>query len=321
MLCCITAVSMVLGLRLYTRFVYRLAMYQVLGSLFWSLSCSLVLLQLNYDPNSETSRVGCYTVAFLLEYSMGVKLLFTLWLTFHLFCYVIFLKNMTRLEWLYIVSSVFSPACVVWIPFVHHNYGIAGAWCFIRIWKNNCATKKNQEGIVETFALSDGPIVATLTLNALAIFIMVVVMLRRAYRSNDTESQPLLPERDKVNRKVLRQLLPLLAYPVIFFTLMLFPLINRLYDATGNSTGFVLIVTQGATIGIMGFFAGLALIMHVCCLKFLKKSNSPKATKQSDCLASQNPSSSYANLSTTQTRFSLPRESVIDENLHHSIGI
>ncbi len=87
-----------------------------------------------------------------------------------------------------------------------------------------------------------------------------------------SENESLLPEQNEANRKVLKQLLPLLAYPIIYFTLMLFPLINRLYDAFGNSTGFALIVTQGATIAIMGFFAGLALMVHIGCLNFMNRS-------------------------------------------------
>lgn len=124
-LCCAIAISMVLLFRLCTRFAYRLATYQVIGSLFWSISCGLVLLQLNYDPTSESSRVSCHVVAFLLEYTMWVKLGFTLWLTFHLFCYVVLLKNLKWLEWLYIASSVFFPLVfIVWIPFIHDDYGI-----------------------------------------------------------------------------------------------------------------------------------------------------------------------------------------------------
>ncbi len=319
MLICIIAASIVLGLRLYKRFAYRLAMYQVFGSLFWSFSCSLVLVLLNYDRNSESSRASCHAVAFLLIYSMWVKLLFTVWLTFHLFCYVVLLKNLKKLEWFYIASSVLFPlVCVAWIPFIHNNYGVAGAVCSIREWKGDCATEKYQEGITELFALYYGPIVVSLALNASAIVIMFVVMVRRAYRNSHPEREPLLPEQNEANRKVLKQLLPLLAYPIIYFTLMLFPLINRLYDAFGNSTVFELGVTQGATIAIMGFFAGLALMVHIGCLNFVNKS---KATELTDNLASKNPSSSYANLSTTQTRFSLQRESVVDENLRHSTGI
>ncbi len=321
-LCCIMAVSIVLFLRLYRRFAYRLAMYQVLGSLFWSISCSLVLLQLNYDATSKSSRISCHVVGFLLEYSMWVKLLFTLWLTFHLFSYVVLLKNMKKLEWLYITSSVFFPLiCVVWIPFIHNNYGIAGAWCFIRIWKGDCATLKYKEGIAETFGLFYGPIVVSLALNALAIVVMVIVMVRRACVSSRPEWEPLLVEQNYTNRKILKQLLPLLAYPIIYFTLVLFPVINRLYDAFANQTGFGLIVTQGATISVMGVFAGLALIVHICCLQFVKDVSKPKTRKETDNLASRNPSSSYANLSTTKTRFSLKRESEVDENLRHSTGI
>ncbi len=320
MICCIVAVSMVLGLRLYKRFTYRLAMYQVLGSLLWSLSCGLVLLQMDYDPNSEFSRVGCTAVVFL-RYSMLVKLLFTLWLTFHLFCYIVLLKNLKKLEWFYIASSVlFSLVCIVWVLFIHNNYGIFEAWCFIRVWKGDCATEKYQEGIAEILALHYGPLIVFLTLNALVIAFIVVVMVQRAYRNRHPERDPLLPEQNEANRKALKQHLPLLAYPIIYFTLMLFPTISRLYNAFGNSTGFGLIVTGGAMDSIMGFYTGLALMVHICCLNFVNKSSSPKVSKQTDNLASRNPSSSYANLSTTQTRFSLQRESVV-ENLRHSTGV
>lgn len=322
-LCCAIAISMVLLFRLCTRFAYRLATYQVIGSLFWSISCGLVLLQLNYDPTSESSRVSCHVVAFLLEYTMWVKLGFTLWLTFHLFCYVVLLKNLKWLEWLYIASSVFFPLVfIVWIPFIHDDYGIAGAWCFIRVWKGDCATEKYDEGIAETFALFYGPIVVSLGLNAIAVITMVIVMVRRACGNNGSdEKEPLLVEQNRANVNALKQLLPLLAYPVIYFTLVLFPVINRLYDAFGNSTGFSLIITQGATIAIMGFFAGLALIIHICCLNLVQSTSKSKARKETDNLASRNPSSTYANMSTTKTWFSLKRESEVDENLRHSTGI
>ncbi len=322
MSCCIAAVSMVLGLRLYRLFAYRLATYQVLGSLFWSLTCGLVLLQLDYDPNSAFSRGGCYLVAFLITYSMWVKLLFTLWLTFHLFCYVVFLRNLKKLEWFYIASSVLFPLiCVAWVPFIDNNYGVAGAWCAIRVWKGDCATQKYQEGLTEVFALFYGPIVVSLALNTLAVAIMMVVLVQRVYRYSRPEREPLLAEQSDANRRVLKQLLPLLSYPIIYFTLMLFSVTNRLYDAFGNSTGFELIVTGGATSASMGFFAGLALIVHISCLNFVKKSSSSKGTKLTDNLASKTPSSTYANLSTTKTRFSLQRESVVDENLCHSTGV
>ncbi len=322
MVFCIIAVTMVIGLRLYTRFAYRLAMYQVLGSLFWSLSNVLLLLQLNYDQHSESSRASCYLEAFTIEYSMWVKLLFTLWLVFHLFCYVVLLKNLKKLEWLYVTSTVFFPlVCIVWIPFIHGNYGIAGAWCFIRIWKDDCATEKYPEGIAEMFALFYAPVAVALALIALAIFIMVVVMVQRAYRNKDLERQPFLAEHNEANRKVVKQLLPLLAYPIIYFALFLFPLINRLYDTLGNGTGYAFDIAHVFTSGIMGFFAGLALMIHICCLKFPSKSSRPKARKETDNLASRNPSSSYANLSTANTRYSLQRESVVDENLRHSTGI
>ncbi len=161
----------------------------------------------------------------------------------------------------------------------------------------------------------------SLAVSVLAIAIMVIVMVRRAYRHSYSELEPLLQvDRSPVNVKILKQLLPLLAYPIIFFTLVLFPVMNRLYDAFSNGTGFVLAVTQGATLPAAGLFAGMALLIHVCCLQCAKNETKRKTSRESDNLDSQYPSSSFANLSTTVTRFSLQRESEVDENLRHTTG-
>ncbi len=108
---------------------------------------------------SDFSRISCHAVGVLKVYSMWVKLLFTLWLMFHLFCYVVLLKNLNKLEWLYITSTISFPlVCIVWIPFIDDNYGLSGGWCFIHMYKDDCATVKNKEGIAEVFALFYIPI-------------------------------------------------------------------------------------------------------------------------------------------------------------------
>ena len=226
-LACTVALLLAFLLRLYKRFTYRLAMYQVVGSLSWESSNVLSFSELS-DPYSIFYHVMCKMVAFLLVFSMLMKLMFTLWLTFHLFCYVVFFKNFKNLEWLYITSSALLPLLVSWIPFVHSNYGVAGGWCFIRETKDNCA--RNTEGIVEIFALFYGPIVVSLIFSVLAIVIMIVVMVRRAHvnveLNTQTENEPLLRSTAKT---LLKQILPLLSYLAMYFTLILIPVIDRIY--------------------------------------------------------------------------------------------
>ena len=207
-LCCVVAVSMVIALRLYIHFIYRLAMYQVLASLFFSMSGGLTLMLYDYHKDSLYYEVSCKMTAFLLEYSLWVKILFTIWLTFHLFSYVVLFKNLKRSEWLYISSSIFGPFLIAWIPFIHNSYGFVGAWCFIRSWNDDCATEKFTEGIIEQFVLFYGPAILMVGLCVVAIVTMLSVLLYRAYCKSD-DDQALLLNRDQ-RKEIIKQLLPLL---------------------------------------------------------------------------------------------------------------
>ena len=59
-------------------------------------------------------------------------------------------------------------------------------------WSTACA--RNAEGVIEIFVLFYGPIVVSLILSVLAIVIMIVVMVRRAYVNSNTqpEKEPLV---------------------------------------------------------------------------------------------------------------------------------
>ena len=311
-LACAVALSLAFLLRLYKHFTYRLAMYQVFGSLSWDASIVLSSSELS-DPYSVFYHVMCKLVAFLLVFTMLMKLMFTLWLTSHLFCYVVFFKNLKKLEWLYITSSVFLPLLISWIPFIHSNYGVAGGWCFIRESTDNCA--RNTEGIIELFALYYGPIVVSLIFSVLAIVIMFVVMVRRAYENFNTqpENEPLVRSTAKT---LLKQLLPLLAYPVIFFTLILILVVDRIYNATSPTRNPGLTLTHGVTAPVMGFFAGLVLIVHVLYLCHHHGCTTQgHEERDTDRIASVRSSSRISPPS--NTRFSLKAESEVDKNMRH----
>ena len=308
---CFIAVVLILCLRLCKYFIYRLAAYQVLGSLLQSVAMSFHLMLLDYDRKNLYYKISCYFTASFVQFTMWVKLLFTIWLVFHLFLYVVFLKNVKRLEVLYLLTSTLLPLAIAAIPFIHEGYGVAGAWCYIRSWKDDCATQKFILGIVEQFVLYFGPATFFLALSIVAIVTMLAVMGYRVYRSkhvHEAERRPLnsgtkasSTSRDQ-HRQALKQLLPLLAYPIIYFTLLLFPVLNRIYMAASDYTNYALIMTQAVSQAVMGFFAGLVLIVHLSMLDRPRKSESGTPSNAT-CAGI----SSYT--SGAQTHFSLPNES------------
>ena len=262
----------------------------MLASLFGSFSMSLVLMLLGYDSALLYYRVACKATAFLAVFSLLVKLLFTVWLTFHLFAYVVFLKNLKRLEWLYISCSIAVPLLGACVPLTHDGYGVSGGWCSIRTWKGECANEKSVEGIVEVFAIYYGPVTFFLLLNMAAIAVMIAVMLWRArsrvslaVRTAAADEQKKLLVAESRDQKVeaLKQLLPLLAYPIIYFTLLLFALTNRIYMVASDSKEEWLVMVHGATQASMGMFSALALAVHICVIKKKKKKKKKTPTKLS----------------------------------------
>ena len=142
-LICLLAAVLVFGLQLYTKVVYRLALYQVLASLALATVAVLQTIFINYSKNPQVYGRVCRVIGYLDLYSEWTKLLFTMWVTFHLFCFVVLHKNQKKLEVLYIVTSLLVPALIAAIPLVTQTYGLSsgGAMCYI--YKNDSDASKN----------------------------------------------------------------------------------------------------------------------------------------------------------------------------------
>ena len=162
------------------------------------------------------------------------------------------------------------------MPFITHSYNLAGAWCYISSGDQDCSVSNSDAGVIEQSALYYGPAMLLLSVNVLGILTILSIILYRKYKhaslDRDRARDPLLAvvNRDQ-KREVLRQLLPLLVYPIIYFSLLLFPLSNRIYMAASKSTDYYLIMVHAVTISSTGFFAGLALIAHMCFVCFKKR--------------------------------------------------
>ena len=270
---CVVALSLVFHFGLHKKSTYRLAMYQVLSALAYSFILMLSFFLLNHSSDSLPFAIFCKTRAFLTVYILWVNLLFTVSLTFHLFYLAVFLKNLEKMELSYILFSTLFPLLLSWIPFIHNNYGVAGAWCWIRNWKGNCATQNYLEGIIEEFTLWYGPLFVCLIISTFATIIIVLVLLWRVCKAKSDVNQPLLKSKYK---KALHELLPLLAYPTIFDFLFLFPLVNRIYDAVTSFTSFKLALANSITASLLGLFSSTVLILHVVIVRFHRRVSSVK---------------------------------------------
>ena len=308
---------------LYKLLTYRLALYQVIASLTLHASEGLALLQL-YSRISQID-LTCIASGLLLEYCLWMKLLFVVCLTFHLFCFAVLNKNLQKLEPFYIAISTIFPIVPACIPLTTSSYGTAGAWCWIPEEKvsKNCSVESYRTGTIEEYTLWLGPVTIALALDNIAVIAIFVTLLCRACnrkRSGD-ESRYLLSQSQRLepNKEAFRQMLPLLAYPIIFFILNLIPLVRRIYEVAAHNNMFILSLLHAILGPSWGFFSGLALIAHVCLIRRCEhKQRKPNNFGDTPPVNSTHPtwrqSVPHGNASSSAvTRYIIPHESEVDE--------
>ena len=253
---CVVAASMVTLLGLCKHFVYRLALYQVIGALLANVATGLVLVQF-FKPNDSKS---CHVIAFINVYFGWIKLLLTLGLTAHVFSHVMCRKSLAYLEWFYLATCLVLPLFFSWVPFVTGNYGEANFACFIDTAGDRST---HVDGIIELFSLYYGPFLVLMTLDMAFVLVTAVCVKRRslAHRTSVMSSSLNNPYDDQ--RRGLAYFAPLLAYPTFLFVIVSLPCVVsvlKVYKITNQW----LVLTAGVMVSSIGWVAGSVLIVHVC---------------------------------------------------------
>ncbi|XP_011404082.1 PREDICTED: cyclic AMP receptor 2-like [Amphimedon queenslandica] len=277
---CLTALLMIIKLKYYKDTVQRLLLWQLIAGLGLSLYNMLNLLFINYDEetSSRAYTVLCSIVGYIGTVTFFVKIAFTLWLTIFLFRCLVCLKDpkeLSKMEILYVSTSLGLPLLVSLVPFIHHSYGIAGAWCWIKEWKDDCASdEKLVLGVIFEDAFYSSGAVIALT-NAVLITITLSTVLCRircsCVGSSSSEKEQLLETVQLKHKNLLKKLLPLIAYPLVFLFLIIFPLTNRIYGGIGKRISFPLFMLHAAVEPFWGLFVGVAIIVHIAVIEYKKK--------------------------------------------------
>ena len=268
----------------------------------------------------------CVAGGFFIEYFMWVMLLSTLMMTVHLTSMVMFplyYKKVAKLQPVYLLFPWIFPLLIIWIPLVHNNYGLSGAWCWIRLYNEDCSA--NKEGLVEMYALLYGELIIGLILNNIGLLVIAITLCKRSCSTNEMSSG---------YRKALKQALPLVVYPITYQFLSIFAIADRMYQLThhGHYVKW-LIYAQAISGPCCGIFAPIVtliylLILHKVIKENLKKHNwCCKSDKQQNVdiinyssrdtkrlLDSEDHLTQYgSDTVTSPTHYLIPRESEYDE--------
>ena len=279
-LICLLAAIFLCYLGLCTRVVYRLSLYQVLSSLAFALVCVTQVVSLH----SFDDRV-CTAIGWFVMYTQWMKLLFTMWLTVHLFCFGVLHKNLKRLEFLYVVTSLFVPAMVAAVPLVTNTYHVTPlAICWINEAPNASTAYVSN---VETFALWYGPAMIVLVASSAAMVSLVITMARTVCRRSSYE--PITVSDQYWN--AFKQLVPLSAFPVLFCVFIMPPLILHVYVALKpTSCPLGLFLASSVCFSLWSMTSGITLIVHISVTKGRKYKRAVAVTPVTSLTCNKNAS-------------------------------
>ena len=262
---CLLAAILVFALKLHKRFVYRLALYQVLSSMAFATVEVFQVIFLNYDKNREVYGRLCTAIGLLSMYTRWTKLLSTLWVTLHIFCFGVLRKDLKKYEVWYVVTSLLLPCVMAVVPLITNTYQLSPfhSYCYV-YQKNDSYTVE----LVEKLVLWDAPaliilLAASTTMVVLVIKIVKIVCRRLKYKP--------LADGDQY-WKALKELLPLAAFPVLFFVFVIPTVIFHIDSSVRKpSDAMIIIGIMPAT--IWGLSSGITLIIHLSVARFfaLKK--------------------------------------------------
>ena len=228
------------------------------------------LVFVNYTENPQVYGQVCTAVGWLFMYTQWMKLLFTMWVTFHLFCFVVLHKDLKKLEVLYVVVSLLVPAAIASIPLITHSYGLSPSRtiCYIN------EGISNSTAVTERLILWDTPAIVILLAGSTAMVVMVIRLARQACWRFKYEP---ISNNDQFSKAV-KQLLPLATFPILFFVFMIPSLTYNIYSI-GHAPFRAITIMALICISVWSMTSGLTLIIHIVVAKCVWKRKSVYLTQ------------------------------------------
>ena len=266
-LVCLLASALVFGLKLHKKVVYRLALCQVLAALVFSVVQVFQIVFVDYSTDSDVYRRVCVMIAFLSLYTQWTKLVLAMWVTVHLFCFVVLHKNLARLEMLYVATSLLVPAAFAGAALGINSYGLGEFGCWIYVTCRNSSDSSFRNLFLERLILWDGPAMAILLIASAAMVVILIKLSckmcqQRKYKPVNNGGQFC---------KALKQLLPLAAFPLLFYAFIIPQFAFHVYQFEFETFDIELprgknplYIATSISFSLWSFASGLTLTTHVC---------------------------------------------------------
>ena len=258
------AIIFILVSKGYKKFVHRLTLYLIVAVQFDGVVSILQAVPVYYSGTVVATREGleglCAATGFLSNIADWLELLIISWIVLYLVMVLVFKYSANAIrrkhEICGLVVVLILPFLFNWIPFLKSMYGLSGGDCWIKPSVNNYCDY-DEVGLIFMFLLSYGPFLLVCLITLVSLGTIAIVMCKRALQQEQGSSQ------SSVHRQGLKEVLPLLLYPLSYFLLWIGEVMVRLYDVThGKMLHYPLILTQDIISVIIILFVPLVFLLH-----------------------------------------------------------
>lgn len=297
---CLITIFFIFATKQHLVFVNRLVLYLMVAASLWSLTIMAEVIPVVHESALVGIKVRegwedtCAAIGFLTQVVETAKILIVCWIVLYLLLLVVFKYNASKLKHEVggVLTVVFFPFLIDWIPFRWHWYGLSGLWCWIKLTDIDCNRKSLWKGVGLMLAVEYIPVLLATTFTAVSFISIAIALCRRAHRTE------IKWKWTSVYQKGLAEAAALMVYPSIYGVIFIFRVIHRTYYVIQitrfYSPNYELWLAHSTALGIGGILVPLLYLLrpsnlkkfYLCRRLFLKKDISSGAVYRSTSLIS-----------------------------------
>ena len=264
---CLLVILSIVGFKGHKRFTFRLVVYFMIADLLQSFAQVFEVASVSYDPDRDIAYVrkgwetACVTFGFMDQTSMWMSNCVIVWIMLYLLSKVYYLlcvryyrhannpavnvdepnhnrtssicRNQKLKEAFGILLVIVIPFTFNWVPLLWNMYGFSGLFCWIKEVSNNDCSDRRLSTIL-MFSMSYGPLLLLVFCSFLCFLVVTSLLCVALYSTNankniDDQFKRRLKRRLTIAR---REVMIVLAFPLVYCTLFAVVVANRLYSLT-----------------------------------------------------------------------------------------
>lgn len=214
------AIVIILSMKAIKQYPQRLFFYLTLATLIQAPTFTLEVLSVSYN-RSESEQPLCSIAGIYTMYTSWLQNLIILWISVYLVRVIVLRLTVynKKLEVFLLILFLVLPIPGALIPLIKNKYGMVGAWCWIKDFNSTDCERHDNLGIAYQYTLWFIPVMLEVVIIAIVTVLIGAVLCVRGFIAK----KYVLFQSEY--RRMIRDSVPLLCFPVFFCSISCFELI------------------------------------------------------------------------------------------------